>query len=172
VLIERDPTERFWAKVDKNGPFSPKDSTLCWLWMAGTTPAGYGVFYPNDGKHGVYAHRYAYELLVEAILAHPDRKIDHRSTCSKTCVNPDHLRLTTDKQNGENRRGPNSNSRSGVRGVYWDKRRKRWIVQVKHNREIYRGGAFPLDQFSEAGVAVIALRNRLFTHNDLEREAP
>lgn len=77
---------RFWAKVKKTDE--------CWLWTAAKIPAGYGRF-GLAGKT-VYAHRVAYELLVGPI---PEGLvIDH--LCNVTsCVNPDHLRAVTSKEN-------------------------------------------------------------------------
>jgi hypothetical protein len=153
----RPAEERFWEKVNRTDG--------CWLWTAGTNNRGYGVFYPVHGKHAL-AHRFVYELTVRPLG--PDEKIDHHYLCPKTCVNPAHLRPVTQKQNLENRAGAQSNNRSsGVRGVTWDKRNRKWQVQAKHNRKQYYGGYF--DTIAEAEAAAIALRNRLFTHNDADR---
>jgi hypothetical protein len=92
--------------------------------------------------------------------------IDH--TChNRRCVNPDHLRTVTHKQNQENRSGAQPNSTSGVRGVTWMSREKRWVSQVSHNGKQYVGGYFKT--IAEAEASVIALRNKLFTHNDMDR---
>jgi hypothetical protein len=79
------------------------------------------------------------------------------------------LRPVTDKQNQENRKGPRRNSRTGIRGVskytYSDKYR----AEVQHNGRSYGTGLH--DTLEEAEAAVIALRLRLFTHNDIDRRA-
>jgi hypothetical protein len=156
--ISHDPGERFWAKVDK--------TTDCWLWMAGGDRKGYGTFWTGDRFQK--AHRFAYEQEKGPI---PDNlQLDHLVTCPKNCVNPEHLRLATNKQNEENRAGAQSNNRSsGIRGVYWNKHRNKWYVQVQHNGKRYHNGYYALGQLVEAEAAVIALRNQLFTHNDLDR---
>lgn len=56
------PAERFWAKVDKNGP-TPEhrpELGLCWLYTAGVMPNGYGHFWMDGRGHG--AHRVAFYL--------------------------------------------------------------------------------------------------------------
>lgn len=146
--------ERFWSKVDK--------TETCWLWTAGTFPAGHGEF-RYEGK-GQRAHRLTYRLFVGPI---PEGlEIDHM--CHEPrCLNPDHLQAVTHKQNIENRAAANKSSKSGVRGVWWAK--GRWSVQVKHSGVKYHGGRW--DTLEEAEAAAKELRSRLFTNNLLDRKA-
>lgn len=148
--------ERFWAKVDMTSD--------CWLWTAHVTQRGYGQFW--DGNKLVKAHRFSYELSVGTIPAGLD--LDHRHTCPKNCVRPDHLRPATRKQDNENRRGAQTNSKSGVRGVHWDKSRKRWAAHLQHNGKSIAVGRF--DTIEEAEAAVVAKRLELFTHSDADLE--
>lgn len=101
--------QRFWSHVDQTDE--------CWLWTA-ATQRGYGCFSLSHRKR-VYAHRYSWELINGPIP--DDLTIDHRDTCPKNCVNPDHMRLATQKQNNENRPKFANNS-SGFRGVFWHAR--------------------------------------------------
>lgn len=89
----QDPAKLFWAKVDADGD--------CWEWMGARNPKGYGIF-GTKGKN-VYAHRFAWEILVGPI---PDGLIiDHR--CKNTpCVNPDHLEPVTYSENITRGAGP------------------------------------------------------------------
>lgn len=48
---------RFWAKVDRTG--------TCWEWLGATTKHGHGQF--GVGNSVVYAHRFAYELLIGSL---------------------------------------------------------------------------------------------------------
>ena len=75
--------ERFWAKVDKNGP--PYLDSVCWIWTGGLGSTGYGSFW--DGSKTVSAHRLAYELVYGTPLHFPT---SHRCGIS-FCVNPEHL---------------------------------------------------------------------------------
>lgn len=154
----RSTEERFWAKVDKTGD--------CWLWTGATVKGIYGRFRVNEDTFAL-AHRFAYELAVGPIPEGMD--IDHRATCSKRCVRPDHLRPATRKQNLENLAGPYRTSKSGVRGVTWHKRRQRWDARVRHNGKQISVGRFKT--IEEAEAAVVAKRIELFTHNDADREA-
>lgn len=148
--------QRFWAKVEKTG--------ACWNWTAYRDAKGYGRFSPSGSP--VYAHRLSYEMEVGAI---PEGlSVDHACR-NRACVNPSHLRLTTAKQNNENHSGALRNSSSGVRGVYKCKRSGKWQAIVAHNGRAYYAGKFLT--IAEAEAAVIAKRNELFTHNDLDRKA-
>lgn len=146
--------ERFWFNVDK--------SDDCWTWTGALFWDGYGVF--TIKKRQYRAHRVSYEWahgqIPEGML------IDHR--CHNTrCVNPDHLRLADRSQNNQNRLGAQSNSKSGIRGVL-HLPSGRWQARVRHKREDIHVGVF--DTAAEAEAAVIAKRNQLFTHNDLDRQ--
>lgn len=149
----------FWAKVEK--------TAACWLWRGSKSSNGYGryVSYRNGVKvQHVMAHRYAYQLASGPIPE--EMQIDH--TCHVlTCVNPSHLRLVTPKQNKENRSGAQKNSSSGVRGVCWNTKSKKWQAGVGHNRASHYLGLF--DNLADAEAAVIEKRLELFTHNDLDR---
>lgn len=147
--------ERFWAKVEK--------TDTCWNWT-GTTSNGYGQYW-LDGK-GHRAHRLSYAYAHGPI---PEgMQIDHQCH-NKLCVNPDHLRVVTGKQNCENVRGAQSNNASKVRGVVWHKRDKRWQARVVHNMSTVHVGYFIT--LEEAEAAVIAKRNELYTHNDVDRRS-
>jgi hypothetical protein len=69
----------------------------------------------------------------------------------------------------EHRTRLNSNNTSGIRGVYWDKSRKRWVAQVGHNYQTIPVGRFATQ--AEAEAAAVAMRNAIFTHNDGDRVA-
>jgi hypothetical protein len=150
------PEERFWPKVEK--------TESCWNWTAGLDAYGYGVTWV-DGK-ATKAHRYAWELCNGPI---PEGKqLDHRCF-NRACVNPAHLRITSSKQNVENHRGARATSRTGVRGVYLSKKSGKYNAAVCHNNTRYWLGQF--DSLAEAEAVVIAKRNELFTHNDVDRKA-
>lgn len=145
--------ERFWTKVQK--------TDTCWLWTA-ATQKGYGAF--GVGRKMKRAHRVAWELVLGPIPG--NKPLDHK--CQNTlCVrpHPDHLRPVTYKQNMEHRRGANKNNQgSGIRGVHWDQKTGKWVARVKHHSRNHYGGRYATPE--EAEVAVTALRNQLFTHDD------
>ncbi|QEA27073.1 hypothetical protein FGL91_00015 [Microbacterium sp. CBA3102] len=123
----------------------------------GAASEGYGVVWWEGRRRG--AHVIAFEL-THGDLARGTVP-DHRCR-NRLCVNPDHLRPATAKQNAENR-GPQSNNSSGYRGVRKDRRGKRWVASARHFGVEHRvPGSFASPE--EANLAAIALRSRLFTH--------
>ncbi|WP_181578171.1 HNH endonuclease signature motif containing protein [Arthrobacter sp. AQ5-05] len=154
--------QRFWEMVDVRGPAD------CWNWKSPSRNGNYGTFghYRNGKRAMIGVHRVSWEIHNAPIPV--GMEIDHR--CHNTlCVNPSHLRMATGKQNSENQRGLRGNNTSGVRGVRWEARRNSWRAQITHNRRVVYVGNYA--DIREAEKAVIAKRNELFTHNDIDRMA-
>lgn len=95
-LIRGTPEERFWSKVNVNGPVPASRPELgpCWLWK-GFIHKGYGQ-YAITAPLLVRAHRFAYELLVGPIPQ--GLHLDHLCRV-RSCVNPAHLEPVTCKEN-------------------------------------------------------------------------
>jgi hypothetical protein len=96
------PTDRWWAKVDKQGqtPSLRPDLGPCWYWTVALDDGGYGWL--KVGNKHVAAHRFGYELLIGSI---PEGlEVDHLCNV-RHCVNPDHLEAVTRTENN-NRQVP------------------------------------------------------------------
>lgn len=75
--------ERYWT---------PEPNSGCWIWIGARSVEGYGNY------RGRAAHRFLYEELFGKV---PEPlQLDH--ICNNTsCINPDHLRIVTPRQNWE-----------------------------------------------------------------------
>lgn len=82
--------ERFWEKVNKDGPIMSNMTTQCWVWTAMTNQDGYGGF-SFSGKTGG-AHRFSYQLHNGPI---PEGMEVCHSCHNPPCIRPDHLWLGT-----------------------------------------------------------------------------
>lgn len=92
------PEQRFWAKVDKNGPIPEHRPELgpCWVWTATISrTTGYGRFGVRHGEM-TGAHQYSYLLAHGSI---PEKHDVHHACHLRRCVRPDHLVATTRSQN-------------------------------------------------------------------------
>ena len=95
----RTVAERFWEKVNKDGPIPDYAPQLgpCWLWTAHRNCYGYGQFFPHaEGVRQAMAHRWAYEASVGPIP--PGLDLDHLCRVP-SCVNPAHLEPVTRREN-------------------------------------------------------------------------
>lgn len=93
----RSDEERFWPKVNLNGPIPPHMQHLgeCWVWMRAKDPYGYGRFCPKRTKP-MLAHRFAYEAAYGVIP--PGLDILHLCD-NPSCVRPSHLKAGTHREN-------------------------------------------------------------------------
>ena len=96
--------ERFWSKVDKEGPVPSECADLgpCWMWTASRL-GKYGGF--SVGKRMMASHRVVYELTIGPIpdgAGHHGVCVLHRCDVP-LCVNPGHLFLGTNKKNNDDK---------------------------------------------------------------------
>jgi len=93
--IRRPYEQRFWDRVDKNGPIHPVLRTACWLWTGHTMVNGYGHF-TSFGTGSNLAHRIAWEITHGPI---PNGlQVLHRCDV-RNCTNPAHLLPGTQQEN-------------------------------------------------------------------------
>jgi hypothetical protein len=84
-------TKRFWNKISI---IDMGYSSLCWIWKGPLNQDGYGnvTMKPFYGP----AHRVAYSALVEMV---PKGLVCDHLCMNKACVNPEHIRITTQSEN-------------------------------------------------------------------------
>lgn len=157
VRITGDDGARFWSKVTKG-------VEGCWVWAGGTNPGGYGIFVRRTPGTRL-AHRIAYEWARGAIA--PGISIDH-ACHNRACVNPAHLRLATHALNNQNLSGPRRGSRSGVRGVRWHAKSKKWQARANLNGRQHSLGHF--DSIEDAEAAAVAWRRDHMPYSVMDQE--
>lgn len=88
--------DRFWEKVDKNGPVpsARPDLGVCWMWTGYVTIYGYGQV--HVGGRAVHAHRALFNI--RGIEIPTGLEPDHLCR-NRQCVNPFHIELVTRREN-------------------------------------------------------------------------
>lgn len=77
----------------------------------------------NKKRFKQYLHR-------EIMAARKGQDVDHKDYNTLNCQKYN-LRICSHAQNMYNRSGPNKNSTSGIRGVHWNKEKRKWQAQIK-----------------------------------------
>ncbi len=116
---------------------------------------------PKDtsGKRGhASLHRWLFGNPKDKHVDH----INHDKLDNRRSVN---LRLATNAENCQNKKGAQKNSKSGVRGVHWNKRDKLWYAKVMLNKKDTLIGCFK--DLKEAEKAVVEARKRLMPFSTL-----
>jgi len=90
----------------------------------------------------------------------PQQEIDHKDRDRRNNAWAN-LRLVSHKQNAENV-AVRRHSSSQVKGVYWDKVRRKWEAYITHNKRRKHLGRFVL--LSDAILARSKAEQKLFTH--------
>lgn len=154
VLKPKTVKERLLARHVVNGE--------CWEWTGSAYPSGYGSISYEGNVIGT--HQASHLVFIGEI---PEGLyVDHRCR-NRICINPEHLRLLTHKENMENRSEFSNVNSSGHRGISLDKESWTWRARVNHNNKTYYVGRFVL--LEDAIEAVKKKRNELYTYNDADR---
>jgi hypothetical protein len=88
--------ERFWEKVNKNGPIMPHMDTPCWEWTASFTTHKYGQLWRREDGYCIVANRASWILHFGEI---PDGMLVCHHCDNTKCVRPDHMFLGTNQDN-------------------------------------------------------------------------
>lgn len=98
-LLDHKTIDRFWVKVDKNGPIMPGMSTRCHVWTAGKDLDGYGKFRIGKRKDGTL------KTVKANVIAFEMRHGRRAEPCcmhvcnNRPCVRWEHLKEGTNAEN-------------------------------------------------------------------------
>jgi hypothetical protein len=169
----RPVADRFWEKVDKDGPVPPHMPHLgpCWIWIGACLPDGRGQFHLNGKTE--FASVVAYRLTYGALTAEQPWVLHHCDGGRLCCVRPDHLFAGTHTDNMRDM------ASKGRQGANWtDENRHRLARGERHGSKTHpetvtRGSQRPTAKLSEAIVLDARARRAagLATTRQLAEEA-
>lgn len=151
-LDERKSTDEYIAAYIRDRTTQDGE---CIVWTGTRETNGYGV--ARISGVSSRAHRLTWEMKHGPIPA--GMVIDHLCH-NRACVNTDHLRVVTQKENTRNLRGAHRDSLTGVRGVTWDRRRKKWAASIGVDYRRIHLGRF--DSLEDAAKAAAEAREFFF----------
>jgi DNA-binding transcriptional regulator YiaG len=109
MMIQQTDIDRFWSKVNKDGPIIREELGPCWIWTAGTFDVGYGSFWWEGINIG--AHVFAFVLregkmpaIGLMVLHHCDQRLCVRHTYEGTHADNIHDMDARGRRNTENQR--------------------------------------------------------------------
>ncbi len=154
--MSRVPIEdRFWMKVDKNGPIHTRLKTRCWIWVGGKSN-GYGKIKLSGRMVGV--HRLSWKIHNRPI-SNSGLFVLHECDV-RHCVNPDHLFLGTHQDNMDDK--VNKGRQSRLRGEK-NPEAKLSDSEVQEIRTLYEDGFLQREiakfyEVSQQAVSLIVTR--------------
>jgi len=165
--------------------FDYRDGNLWWKETRGCVKVGSKAGYVNTNKrtgkqYGQVQFKGKIYFIHRLILAwhgyslEPNQEVDHIDGNSLN-NRIENLRPTSRKQNGENRKGANKNSKSGEKGVGLCKKARKWKARIRHNKKDIFLGYYVNKE--DAIAARIAAEKKYFTHapdrdNEVVTEKP
>lgn len=161
--FKRQPlVERFWLKVDQNGPIPEHRPDLgpCWLWLGLLNPGtGYGRLHRSNTEAPRVLNAHAYSYILARGPVPKGCELDHLCRV-RACVNPDHLDPVTHLENflrgnhpmailcrsgvckrGHERNAANTYWRKGTNKVVYCRPCRREARAAAHQREAISGAS-------------------------------
>ena len=96
-------------------------------------------------KKKIRMHRYLLDAPDNMVVDH----INHDTLDNAR----ENLRIVTSLVNSQNKKGANKNSKSGIRGVHWDKQRKLWRAVLRVNGKQIQLGRFATKEEADKMVS-------------------
>jgi hypothetical protein len=132
----------------------PNTWGLCWNRMTNSYYSQGTLYLDNKKTKTIQLHRFLMGLESgnKRLVDHKNHDtLDNRRSCN--------LRVVNNVQNGQNRKGANARSKTGIRGVSWHKQHKKWYACVNLRKKQKYIGLF--EDIKEAEKAVEKERKKL-----------
>lgn len=134
----------------------------------------HGTWYPVWSKKtksfrvmgSVYGGGKKKNILLHRLILNTDQHVDHinNNTLDNTNSN---LRIVSNAENHQNRKGANANNKCGIRGVYWRKDQNKWHARIGINGKQLHLGFFENLEDAERVVMDSRLNNMPYSKEAL-----
>lgn len=146
VLVDTDDV----CRIKKHNWYTVNYTTANSLYVC--TTIYYGIIDGKINNTVKLLHSFIMDVDKGTILDHVDTDTLNNKKCN--------LRLSSIKQNSQNRRGKNINNTSGYRNVSWSNRESKWLVQVQVDGKNKCLGKF--ENVDEAGKFANDMRHKYY----------
>lgn len=154
IILVRKNGETFIAVIDTSDLEKVKSHEGKWypIMSAQKTVYVQGVKRNKSGKSRIKKAYGIHRFIMEPQKRFQVDHIDHDTLNNRRS----NLRTVTRAQNQQNRLGASSHSKTGIRGVHWDKKVGAWYAKIRLNQKVIFVGYF--QDIKEAETAVIKAR--------------
>lgn len=106
--------------------------------------------------NGIYARKFAKDSLLHRIIvgAKKGQMVDHRDGNGLNNTR-ENLRTATHAQNMQNRK-IHTNNNSGIKGVYWEPERNKWVAQIGYEGKQRKLGRFQTAEQAHSAYLIAA----------------
>lgn len=156
IELHRRKGENLWTTIDLED--LERIINFPYTWFAKYQSLNKG-FYVYASEYDPEEKRSNPILLHQFIMKANGKTVDHSDgNTLNNCKS--NLRIAEDTDNSKNRKGKNSNNTSGYRNVSWNKKDKKWVVQMQIDKKNKTLGRF--DDVHEAGKFAEEMRQKYY----------
>ena len=158
IELHRTKAENLWTIIDLEDLEKVINFPYTWFAKYNHTNDEYYVvaseYHPELQRSSpVFLHQFIMNANGEPVDHENNDSLDNRKS---------NLRIVLGKNNSLNRKGRNSNNKSGYRNVCWNSSRKRWFVQLQIDGKNKILGTFKEDELEQAAIFAEKMRQQYY----------
>lgn len=158
IELRRNGKENLWTTIDLED--LEKVLSFPYTWFAKYNHTN-DEYYVVSSEYRPELYRSRPVFLHQFLLGANGETVDHEN--NDTLDNrKSNLRVVLNKNNLQNRKGRNSNNKSGYRNVSWNSKRNKWMVQLQVDGKNKVLGLFEKEELELAGKFAEEMRQKYY----------